>query len=91
MIHKRSYRNATMINNTTVFIRKSAAEKLRAVERVLGVTRSTLIEWLLHKQGLIDLDVTHKDSPDIDTLETAKNNPDVKTMIKNNIKKVNNE
>jgi hypothetical protein len=67
---------------TPLFIRKRPAEKLHAVEKALGVSRSTLIEWLLHKQGLIDLEATHKDSPDIEILESAKDNPDVKTMIK---------
>ena len=76
------------MRNTTLFVRRHPAEKLRAVEKTLGVARSTLIEWLLHKQGLIDLDATHKDSPDIEILEAAiyKLNPHVKTMIKNNLK-----
>lgn len=72
--------------NTTLFLRKRQVAKLRAVERALGVSRSTLIEWLLHEQGLIDLDATHKDSPDIEILESAKNDPNVKTRIKNNLK-----
>ncbi len=69
-----------------LFVRKRPAEKLRAVERALGVSRSILIEWLLHKQGLVDLEAIHKDSPDIEILESAKDNPNVKTMIKNNLK-----
>jgi hypothetical protein len=80
---------------TTLYMKKDSAHKLKAVERALGVQRSELIDWLMHKVGFIDISSKVASTETIATLEEyfkafeegGAGYKDARAMIKNNLKR----